>query len=185
MLPTAAPVGTYPGSVQGRHGAGSRVLTQQASTQEVLDVCTGWRPGAGSDLRNTSVQVQDCGPANHSPLPRHPSAPMETAVLCALGIRLPCSSPARPTEVTAGPEGGGEAKCQPIHVPTILPLDKVNSQAVRKDSRLAPSHTQCGHRAEASPERQSERRGPCPGHTTPRQFLSYDTDCCFREKNRK
>lgn len=41
MLPTAVPVGTYPGSVQGRRGAGSRVLTQQASAQEVLGVCTG------------------------------------------------------------------------------------------------------------------------------------------------
>lgn len=119
MLPTAAPVGTHPGSVQGRRGAGSRVLTQQASAQELLGVCTGWRAGAGSDLRNTSVQVQDCGPANHS-------LPTLRKLRCCvpLGFGCPASPPPDPLRSQLGLRAESGQSASPSMCPPSFPWIK-------------------------------------------------------------
>lgn len=184
MLPTAAPVGAYPGSVQGRHGAGSWVQTQKDQPRSCRVCAQDVGGGAGSDLRNTSVQAQGCGPANESLAPQRPAAPVGTLVLSALGIQLPASPQPDPPRSQLGLRVEAGQSASPSMCPPSSPW--VKSIPSQSEKTLAwPLAARSVARVLRPPQRGSVRRRPCPGATTPRQFLSYDMYCCFREKNGK
>ena len=113
----------------GAGGAGSRVGTQRASVRGTE--VEGLVPTSG-----TRVQVQGRGPARQSLAPMASSNTSGNhGRVCpqgSAGHGLPSQNH---SEVPAGPEGGaGGAECQPLHVPTILSLDKVEPQSTGKHS---------------------------------------------------
>lgn len=147
-------------------------------------MCPGRGGGAGSDLRNTSAQAQGCGPANQSLAPQRPAAPVGTLVPSALGIQLPASPQPDPPRSQLGlrVEAGQSAS------PSMCPPSSPWVKSIPSQSEKTPAWPLAARsvaRVLRPPQRGSVRRRPCPGPTTPRQFLSYDTYCCFREKNGK
>lgn len=105
-------------------------------------------------------------------------------MLSALGIQLPASPQPDPPRSQLGLRVEAGQSASPSMCPPSSPW--VKSIPSQSEKTLAwPLAARSVARVLRPPQRGSVRRRPCPGATTPRQFLSYDMYCCFREKNGK